>query len=213
MKKIILCVTMIIFIASLQITAFATEGTPVELTLGDVYDITSFSLTLENTAGETTEISFTEKDEFKTVVVLSAGEYQISDCKYVSPDKTKYSIELDGTTFSVPNSTSLTKIKLLTGQKPRQNNLLDFFNESKIPIIVLCICGVVYLLIQRKQAKTVKTINPELQRMMEEHEAMQEFYQSDKIDYSQYTSQNKDTELNEAKTVNFDNEYADNSEE
>ena len=49
--------------------------------------------------------------------------------------------------------------------------------------------------------------------MMEEHEAMQEFYQSDKIDYSQYTSQNKDTELNEAKTVNFDNEYADNSEE
>ncbi len=213
MKKLLVCILLILSLMSFQITAFASDGTPVEITLGDVYDITSFSLVLEDTAGETTKLLFTEKDDFKTTSVLSAGEYKVCNCTYVSPDKTKYSIELDDTTFTVPKSTELTKIKLMTGQKPKNNTLLDFLNQSKVPLIVLVICGIIYLYLQRKQAKTVKAINPELQKMMEEHEAMQEFYQSDKIDYSQYSSSNDNPRTNKSEQINFENEYAEDAEE
>lgn len=213
MKKLLVCILLILSLMSFQITAFASDGTPVEITLGDVYDITSFSLVLEDTAGETTKLLFTEKDDFKTTSVLSAGEYKVCNCTYVSPDKTKYSIELDDTTFTVPRSTELTKIKLMTGQKPKNNTLLDFLNQSKVPLIVLVVCGIIYLYLQRKQAKTVKAINPELQKMMEEHEAMQEFYQSDKIDYSQYSSSNDNPRTNKSEQINFENEYAEDAEE
>lgn len=208
-KTITRFVLLVLSLLILTTTAFATsEDTPVKIMLVDAYDLTSLTMTLENTSGELTKITFYEKDDFIAITNIPAGSYKISKCEYVSPNDTKYTISVQGTTFTIPESNELTTIKLTTGQKPRENNLLDFLNQSKVPIIVLIICGIIYLYLQRKQSKTVKAINPELQRMMEEHEAMQEFYQSDKIDYSQYSPQN-----NKSEQVSFENEYAEDIEE
>ena len=210
MKKIITrFVLLALSLLILTTTVFAaSEDTPVKIMLVDAYDLTSLTMTLENTSGELTKITFYEKDDFIAITNIPAGSYKISKCEYVSLNDTKYTISVQGTTFTIPESNELTTIKLTTGQKPRENNLLDFLNQSKVPIIVLIICGIIYLYLQRKQSKTVKAINPELQRMMEEHEAMQEFYQSDKIDYSQYSPQN-----NKSEQVSFENEYAEDIEE
>lgn len=210
MKKFIISLITIVLFFTINIVAFATPETennpetPVEFVLTDVYDLKTMVVILKDENEKSHRLLFTATEEYKATTSLAPGIYEITDCEYEATDKTEYSIDLEGATFEIPKSASLKTIELKSNQKPKGTSFLDYLKASKVPIIVLIVCGVVYVIITKREKQNKKPVNPEVVRMLEEHEAMQEFYQSDKINISQYDRNNND--------VSFDNEYADNEE-
>lgn len=203
MKKTILFIFTVLLLFVFLLPASASDGTPVEITLGDVYDLTSFSLILEDTNENKTKVVFSEKDDFTATLTLPAGEYTVSDCDYASDGDSQYDVNITGTTFTIPESPTPVKIKLMTGQDTGKHTLLDTLKNSKTELIVLVICGVVYFFATKKEKGKTKPVNPELSKLMEEHEAKQEFYRNDKIDYGQFTGTEN---ANEPTTIEKDAE-------
>ena len=203
MKRTISLILTVLLLLIFQLPAFASGETPVEITLGDVYDLTSLTLTLESADESKIEAKFNEKDNFTTTLTLPAGEYKVSDYSYVSTDDSQYDMDIVGTTFTVPEASTPIKIKLITGQDAKDYTLLDTLKDSKTEFVVLIICGTVYLFVTKKEKQKKKTTNPKLTKMMEEHETKQEFYRNDKIDYAQFT---RVEQTNEQTTTEEDTE-------